>query len=197
MFSFKKKPICCPSCNQRVKRKFLTKKRFCINLDCDKHLVLVDVIDISYESEGVAKTLSNLYPYDFHVSCTQCSSIEGFLRSLTIQDTRVQREVCKLSGINAYRIKKALPDWRGDQTLFWGENSFKRETSEYFDCISAAYTKLFEKNGLFRYFLLSTGDNILIHSRGKSNPKDTILTDNEFIFQLYRLRNLAKSQNIK
>jgi hypothetical protein len=48
---------------------------------------------------------------------------------------------------------------------------------------------MFEQNDTFRQALLATGNSPLTHSHGKSDPRYTILTEDEFTRVLTRLRD--------
>lgn len=85
-------------------------------------------INISYKDKDVrtnsTAAFSNLFPYEFELDGIKCASMEGFLRSLMIDDNtpigkQAKIEICKLSGLNAYKIRYQLRDWRKTQTVFW------------------------------------------------------------------------------
>jgi hypothetical protein len=154
----------------------------------------MSIIDISYKDEKSA-ALSNLFPYQFLIDDVKCFSMEGFLRSLCVSDKTRQgrlqkRELCSLSGVNAYRIKYYLPDWRKHQKVFWNRQEIFRESEEYNKMLERAYDALFQNN-LFKLVLSNVPeDAILIHSIGIKDKTETLLTEEEYIFQLDRLRKL-------
>lgn len=158
----------------------------------------MSIIDISYKDEKTA-ALSNLFPYQFLIDDVQCSSMEGFLRSLCISDeTRVGRlqkkELCSLSGVNAYRIRYYLPDWRKNQIVYWNRKEISRESEEYNKLLERAYDALFQNN-LFKLVLSNVPkDATLIHSIGNKDKKETLLTAEEYIFQLNRLITILNNQ---
>lgn len=182
----------CPNCGQKIDCSTTLEQYSCTNVSCNWVSTPENLIDLSYKGVGMQRVLSNLFPYDFKISGIKCSSMEGFLRSLVEPDVKVQKELCKLSGFNAYATKFALRDWRPDQTLYWKGKSFSRESKGYSSLIDKAYDKLFRKNALFKKFLLSTKGTILIHSIGSSDEKESLLTANQYISQLYRLRSKEK-----
>ena len=180
----------CPSCKDLFAYDQKENKYFCARPGCENNTTPFDVIDISYQGEGFEKALSNLCPYDFQFSRLIYSSMEGFLRSLVEPDLKVQKEISKLSGVFAFKIRGALRDWRIEQTLYFEGEAIKRESDEYFSLISKAFDSLFYGNPLFKKILLSTKGSVLIHSIGSTNQKETLLPADEYIFQLNRLRNL-------
>lgn len=187
--------VICPKC---LSKAFYKEKEYiCENTNCKAHFLKKDVIDISYRSSGIEKVLSNLFYYSFStVSCTPCFSMEGFIRSLVEKDSNVQREICLYSGLPAYALKDILRDWRIDQTLYWNNVAYKRESLEYDALIAKAYDRLFDRNALFKKNLLSTGDKALAHSIGINNKKESLLTKDDYIMHLYRLRKKGFYQQI-
>lgn len=181
----------CPDCGQEIDCSITRERYSCTNISCKWVSTPKNLIDIAYKGVGISRVLSNLFPYDFEFSGISCASMEGFLRSLVESDVEIQKEICKLSGPNAYTTKFSLRDWREDQTLYWRGEAFSRESDAYTSLISKAYDSLFHGNCLFKKFLLSTKDAILIHSIGYSDKKGSLLTTIEYISQLYRLRNLC------
>lgn len=159
-------------------------------------------INISFKSDDIKKyssaAFSNLFPYDFSLDGIECASMEGFLRSLTVDDScsivnkNAKEQICKLSGINAYKIRYQLRDWRKTQTVFWKGKEIKRDGAEYQELLTRAYDSLFE-NDLFKLVLSSLNDDDEItHSIGSHDKKETLLTGEEYIYQLNRLRKRLK-----
>lgn len=181
--------IICPRCLSKAFYNKQDNEYICENANCGKYLLADDVIDISYRSHGIAKVLSNLYYYRFsNVACTPCYSMEGFIRSLVEPEHLLQREICLYSGLPAYELKDVLRDWRIDQTLYWNSVAYKRDSPEYDALIAKAYDRLFEKSRLFKKNLLSTGDKALAHSIGNTDKTESLLTKDDYILNLYRLR---------
>lgn len=147
------------------------------------------MIDIKSKGEYPADALSNFAEYDFEVDSVKCASMEGFLQSLKFRSVKKQHEICQLVGkeakFSAGRFRNCF--WRFTQTLYWNGKKYKRSSEEYQILITKAYDCLYE-NKKFREILLSTGNETLCHSLGKHDAKDTVLTEQEFIGQLDRLR---------
>lgn len=137
--------------------------------------------------------LSNLSPHEFEFDGIKCASMEGFLQSLKFSDAEMQRFICSLSGITAKR-SGAEQDWKSDQTLFWNGISYKRDSFEYQMLLDRAYDALYT-NEHFCQALRDTGNAKLVHTVGKSNPADTVLTEREFCSRLDKLRDRLKAED--
>ncbi len=125
-----------------------------------------------------ANVLSNLYPNAFVFDGVECASMEGFLQSLKYRDRDVQRAVCALSGKEAKR--KSNNEWQATQTLYWNDKPLSRGGKEFHALLECAFRALYWQSESFRSALLATRGKRLYHVQGKSNPRQTILTENEF-----------------
>lgn len=145
-----------------------------------------NIIDISY-NDPESSLLSNLYPHPINIpGYIHYASMEAFLRGLCWGGTEetIKNEIALLFGKNAINVKYILPDWRKTQKLYWLTNVIERESNEYQDLIHYAYDCLYESSRLFRMALFKSKGKIFIHSIGKNNPKETLLTSAEFIHYL-------------
>jgi len=143
-------------------------------------------MDIHSKSPYPAGALSNFTAYDFIVDGISCASMEGFLQSLKFKDPKDQIKICALHGGDA-KEAGLLIDWKETQILYWQEKAIDRHSIQYQDLITLAYDQLKLKPD-FQTALQKTGAETLEHSIGISDPKDTILTEAEFIAQLMRIR---------
>lgn len=143
-------------------------------------------IDIGTETDFPSIALSNFVPYSFVIDGIGCASMEGFLQSLKFESPEKQIEVCKLVG-KAAKFKGKKKKWYKTQTLYWQGKEFKRDSEEYQELLDRAFAEL-GKNEDFKKALRSTGSAILVHSMGKEKKNETVLTVQEFISRLYRLR---------
>lgn len=114
----------------------------------------------------------------------------GFLQSFKFKNPDVQKEVCKLTGY-ATKRRGYHQNWWTDHTLYWQGEPIHRLDQEYQDFLDEAYAAL-AQNATFRRALLATGDAVLTHNIGKTDPKKTILTRTEFCRRLMNLRILIK-----
>jgi hypothetical protein len=136
-----------------------------------------------------AKELSNFTAREFAVDTVPCASMEGFLQSLKEPDPAVQREMCLLVGFAAKKRGRKLDlTWKARQTLWWQGQEFGRRSEEFQGLLDRAFEALFTMNAGFRRSLASTGQEPLTHTIGKSDPSDTVLTEEEFCTRLMKLR---------
>lgn len=148
-------------------------------------------MDIGSGAGYPESALSNFAPHPFVIDGIACASMEGFLQSLKFSNPDMQKEVCKLVG-KAAKFKGKKKKWYRTQTLYWQGKEIKRNSQEYQDLLTKAFDALGE-NSSFQKALLSTGNAILTHNIGKRKQNETVLTVQEFIHQLYRIRqNLQK-----
>lgn len=136
--------------------------------------------------------LSNFSPHAFIIDSVECASMEGFLQSLKFSNPDMQIEVCKLVG-KAAKFKGKKKKWYRTQTLYWRGVSIKRDSQEYQELLDRAFDALGE-NKSFQKALLATGNATLTHSIGKRKTNETVLTVQEFISRLYKLRNKLQTQ---
>lgn len=64
----------------------------------------------------------------------------------------------------------------------------RRQSDAYSDLISRAYDEI-AKNSGFQRAILATRNSSLTHSMGKSKKNETVLTEQEFCSNLYRIRD--------
>ena len=148
------------------------------------------MIDIHSKGTYPSDALSNFAAYEFVVDGILCASMEGFLQSLKFMRMSKQKQVCRLVGKGAKNAPGRLQNlrWKLTQTLYWNGVRYKRDSAEYQKLIAIAYDALYE-NTDFKAALESTQNEKLCHSIGGQNPRKTVLTEAEFIKQLYRLRS--------
>lgn len=147
-------------------------------------------MDVGSKHGYPSSALSNFSPHPFELDGVKISSMEGFLQSLKFSNPEMQKHICTLVG---YAAKKAgrHKNWQRNQTLYWQGAEYKRDSDEYQDLLDRAYEAM-AGNDSFRRALLASGDAVLTHSIGRTNPKETILTQSEFCRRLMRLRERMK-----
>jgi predicted NAD-dependent protein-ADP-ribosyltransferase YbiA (DUF1768 family) len=151
-------------------------------------------MDIGSGNSYPAAALSNFAPHPFEIDGIRCNSMEGFLQSLKFKSEDMQREVCLLVGMKAkYKGKKK--NWYVTQTLWWRGKEIDRHSEEYQKLLNKAFYRL-ALNTRFRAALLASGNAVLTHTIGKSDPSKTVLTTQEFCSRLMRLREMIKSGDI-
>lgn len=143
-------------------------------------------LDINSRMPGNAGILSNLHKHPFFLNDLYFGSIEGFLQGLRVQCPEFQKVVFGKHGIEAKRFGKVYPI--KNQTLFYRGVAFNRHSEYYSNIVSSAYDACFDQNRSFQKAIFETKDMTYIHTVGKTDPFDTILTNDEFIGNLLRLR---------
>ena len=152
-------------------------------------------MDIGSGTGFPSASLSNFAPHTFVIDGVECASMEGFLQSLKFSNPEMQKEVCKLVG-KAAKFKGKKKKWWKTQTLFWQGQSFKRDSQEYQELLDRAFDAL-SQNSSFQKALLATKGATLTHSIGKTKTTETVLTTQEFISRLNRIRNKLMFDNFQ
>jgi predicted NAD-dependent protein-ADP-ribosyltransferase YbiA (DUF1768 family) len=149
-------------------------------------------MDIGSKKGYPSSALSNFAPHPFYFDGIWCASMEGLLQAFKFKDANVQVEVCKLVGLKAkYRGKKRNKAWKRIQTLWWMHKEYKRGSDEYQELLDRAYDAL-ATNTKFQKALLATGNAVLKHTIGSSDPSNTVLTRQEFCSRLTKIRERLK-----
>jgi len=148
---------------------------------------MTDTLDIKAKAPWPAGTLSNFAPNAFTFDGIRCASMEGLLQSFKIADAAEQVRVCGLDGPAAQSIGRKH-DWQTSGTLWWRGEAIDRLSDDYRVLLDRAYRVLFDQSGAFRAALAETRDATLTHSFGKADATETILTTDEFLSRLERLR---------
>jgi len=150
-------------------------------------------MDIRSKLDYPAGDLTNFAPHSFEIDGVKCASMEGFLQSLKTNDMLIQKEICQLVGIEAKNWgNEHNIIWKETQTLYWQGREYDRQGDEYQKLLDRAYDEL-AKNENFRKALLATGQEVLTHSIGISDPFEDILTEDEFCSRLMKLRSKSYS----
>lgn len=150
----------------------------------------MDTTIIEMAASGVwpACVLSNFAPNRFVLDGVEIASMEGFLQSLKFYDFKTQVDVCRLVGRSA-KVRGRHKKWWKWQRLYWQGVKYDRRSPEYQALLDYAYAHLFVQNEGFREALLATKGCTLTHPIGKTDPRITVLTVDEFCSRLTRLRD--------
>lgn len=152
------------------------------------------ILDLSYRSDNeLEKGLSNLYPYKFDIDGYKMESWEGFIQSLKTPCLEEKKVLWSLSGINAWKYGQKFNNWKDTQKITWNNKVYERESKEYQDLIKYSYDCLFENEDFQKMLKKSLKYNIK-HSIGNHDPKQTMLTEEEYISNLERLREKIKEK---
>jgi hypothetical protein len=148
---------------------------------------MTNPIDIKAKAPFPGGALSNLTAHAFTLDGVACASMEGFLQSLKVEDLAEQERLCGLAGGEA-RGRGRRYDWRQSGALWWRGAQIDRLSEAYQALLDRAYEAMFAQAAKFRDALAASGKAPLTHSLGKDDPTETILTREEFISRLTRLR---------
>jgi len=150
-------------------------------------------MDIGSGTGYPSSALSNFAPHAFVIDGVECASMEGFLQSLKFSNPDMQKEVCKLVG-KAAKFKGKKKKWYRTQILYWQGQEIRRDSEEYQQLLDKAFESLGTNSG-FQKALRATGNATLTHSIGKKKINETVLTVQEFISRLYKLRSSLQTQS--
>ena len=148
-------------------------------------------MDIGYKCKYPLDVLSNFTKTNIQYDGVQINSIEGFLQSLKTPDIDKQKKICSLVGYSAKKQGNKLKKKKifDNEHLYWQGKMFLRNSQEYQEMLKAVFTIKYKNDIKFRNALNKTGEHKLTHSIGKNDPKQTILTIDEFVNLLINLRN--------
>ena len=147
------------------------------------------VVDIDSKAGYPACALSNFAHNAFVFDDVECASMEGLLQSFKFDKLHIQREVCKLIGIDAkYRGQKRNKAWKRVQKLWWMGVEYDRHGNEYQKLLDRAFKSL-AQNASFQKAMRASHGSSLTHSMGKSKEADTVLTEYEFCSRLETIRS--------
>lgn len=147
-------------------------------------------IDIGTKSSHpIGKKLSNFTNWRFIFDGIPCMSIESVLQSFKFDDLEEQIKMCDRNSYWAKRFGYKGNKWKKIQILYWLGKKYPRMSREYHELLLRLYKECFTQNDKARELLLETGDVLIRHSIGKSDPTNTVLTEKEFILILNLLRN--------
>jgi predicted NAD-dependent protein-ADP-ribosyltransferase YbiA (DUF1768 family) len=135
-----------------------------------------------------ASSLSNFSPHPFVLDGVKIASMEGFLQSLKFKEFLMQAEICKLVG-RAAKLKGKNKNWQQWQRLYWNGRGYMRDSADYQNLLTFAYIACYTQNEGIRKALSATGDAILRHSIGRTDERETVLTQREFTSRLHWLRD--------
>ena len=149
-------------------------------------LLFKKTIDIYSKKWGPAGRLSNFTKRSFIFDGIECRSIEGVLQSFKFKLPSEQKIVCGLWGIQA-KLAGEKSNWMETQTVFWNGKEYPRSSAEYQQLLDRLYISVFDQDESFRKDISKLKKHRIIHSIGSNDPKNTILTKNEFISKLTML----------
>jgi len=147
----------------------------------------MSILDINITIEYPYKLLSNLHKNFFTIDGIDCGSMEGFIQSLKFEDENMQRHICSLNGAKAKTAGRSVEWWR-KQELWWKGKAYQRDSKEYQDLLNQAFYEMLIQNERVRNALLDTVGHEIVHTIGGTNPKKTVLTQDEYCSRLIKMR---------
>jgi hypothetical protein len=152
-------------------------------------------LDLHYRSENeLAKSLSNLYPYTFLMDGYLIRSMEGFLQSIKTNDMNEKVKMWGMSGIQCWKYGQQFNNWKDTQILYDNfSKSVYRHSKEYDFLIQRAFDALY-KNEDFKKRLKESLPYNISHTMGKTDKTDSVLTKDEYINNMERLRDQLRER---
>lgn len=144
-------------------------------------------VDITSSRSYPANVLSNFAAHPFRLRGWRIASMEGLLQGLKCRSPETQAHIFTLIG-RAAKKAGAQHDWETAQILFWRETPIDRHGTDYQRLLDEAYGVMFAQSHRARRALPDTGDAVLTHSIGGSDPRETVLTEAELCDRLMRIR---------
>ena len=137
--------------------------------------------------------LSNFHPYKFMFREREFTSMEALLQGIKFESIEKQEQIFSLVGVKAkYKGKKSK--WYQNQKLYFQGEEIVRDSIQYQEFLDEAFNALF-LNKEAQKVLINTRGFSLIHSIGKKDMRQTVLTEQEFISQLLRIRVELSTEN--
>ena len=166
-----------------------------LKVDGAEYLKNTNNFDVCYFHKYPFNILCNFYPSNFKVDNVEVNSMEAFIQALKVPDVQEQQKVCKMFGPSSKKIGNYFKYYGGfdRKTLHWAGQKYDRYSQSYIDLLQKAYNSKYRDDKEFRSILQLTEGYNLTHKIGKSDKDDTILTEDEFMDQLNKLR----SNNVK
>jgi hypothetical protein len=151
-------------------------------------------LDAHYRNENpLAKSLSNLFPYTFELDGHIIKSMEGFLQSVKTNNQNEKEKVWGMWGISCWKYGQTLNGWKDIQTLYWEGKAMDRLSDEYQHLLERAFDALFE-NEEFKQRVKESLKYNVTHTIGKTDKANSVLTKDEYVYNLERLRNKLREK---
>ena len=121
-------------------------------------------------------------------------SMEGFLQSLKTNDVYEKVKMWEMYGVKCWKYGQQFNYWKETQILY--DNNGKlidRHSDQYSFLIQRAYDCWFE-NEEFKRRLRESLPYKISHSMGKTDKTDSVLTKDEYIGNMERLRDKLRER---
>ena len=125
----------------------------------------------------------------FELGSMKISSVNAFLLALKVQDPIRQKELSVLPLDKIKEASKSIEPIYDARILYWKGKPIERTSKEYSELLDKVYNIRFRKDINYRKAIrFSKQFKNIIHSIGKQNVADTILTEKEFISHIKKLQ---------
>jgi predicted NAD-dependent protein-ADP-ribosyltransferase YbiA (DUF1768 family) len=145
-------------------------------------------LDIKSGLPGPAGLLGNFAPHPFELDGIHFACMEAFLQSLKVRDATERAQLYSMSG-DAAKAAGTRHHWQLQGKLYFKDQIIDRFGPDYQALLDRAYAALAQQNEIYRNALKETGTRPLIHTVGKDDPKETVLTERELCDRLMKLRD--------
>jgi len=154
-------------------------------------------VNAGYGFLGLARLLSNLYPWQFKFRGKTVASIEGIFQGIKYKDKKTQNLVLKYFGADAYYIRNCnnLDFWGNFQILYWQGKPMQRDSEEYQSFMDEIYVCAIS-NPMFVRALKATEGRYILHHIGNDNQKETVMTRYEFEERLNCIRDFVLAKKL-
>jgi predicted NAD-dependent protein-ADP-ribosyltransferase YbiA (DUF1768 family) len=149
--------------------------------------LMTEPLDIKSFAPGAAGILGNFAPHPFVLDTIHFACMEAFLQSLKIKDPQQRQLVYSMNG-NEAKATGTQHRWQNGGKLYFKDLIIDRFGPDYQALLDRAYAALAAQNEIYREALISTGTRLLIHTIGKDDPCETVLTEKELCDRLMQLR---------
>ena len=139
------------------------------------------VIEMAKKSKGM----------NFIFQGNEVASVASFITGLRVKEPEIQKRVLLLSQDNLKYVSKYTNPTYAIRELHWNGKTFKRDSNEYKELLNRAYKARYNADFKFREALRITKGYELVHTKGKSDINETVLTESEFIEQLNKLKECS------
>ena len=150
--------------------------------------MMTEPLDIKSGLPGPAGLLGNFAPHPFELDGIRFACMEAFLQSLKVKDPQARVQIYSKLG-KAAKEAGMKHDWRPEGKLYFKDHIIDRHGPDYQALLDRAYAALAAQNEIYRDALKETGTRPLIHTIGKDDPKETVLTERELCDRLMKLRD--------
>lgn len=117
------------------------------------------------------------------------SSVNSFIMGLKSNNPAVQKQLLLVPEADVRDVSKTIQPKYCPRTLYWKGKTFSRNSEDYKQLLGKVYKARYKKDSSFRKALRITKKSVLIHSKGKNDIGETVLTEKEFLKILKHLQN--------